>query len=135
MNSQTWAVQVLEADAVHEAVVDRRLPWLASRGNSLVEHVVAFGTASAESAVITSVPFAVSLISPTMKLRNFGLGQKHGEDIVVDDHAGGGLVGKLLVECKAQSGEEGPEAFRSLTGRLTKIMRMGCSLLKMVSLR
>jgi hypothetical protein len=46
------------------------------------------------------------------------------KDAVVDDHACGRVVGELGIELETELAEDPMEAFRSLTGRFTKINRI-----------
>ncbi|MCY1368646.1 hypothetical protein D9M69_556420 [compost metagenome] len=102
------AVQVLEAVAVHEAVVLRLARRRAAGGHRLGDQLVDLGAALARQAhqhLVLLAGVGDALVREGLEVV---LHQQHRVDAAfVDDHAGGVGVGELRVEGVAQRAEEG----------------------------
>ena len=99
--------RVLEAVAVHEAVILRIIVGRAAGGDGLAHQGVHRGTAVARQAdqhlgALGGVAYRLGREALETLAR-----EQHDEDVAADDHAGRRFVGEFLVEAEAEPGKEG----------------------------
>ena len=100
------AVEVVEAPAVHEAVVLRIHGVLSAGGDGLVHHSVHLRPAAArEREERLRVLRRIAELPPRERLEE-RLAEQHDVGLLADDHAGGLVVGELRVEPEAELREE-----------------------------
>src|SRR5207248_10277843 len=100
------AVEVVEAPAVHEAVVLRIHGVLSAGGDGPVHHFVHLRSAAArEREERLRVLRRIAELPPRERLEE-GLTEQHDVGLLADDHASGLVVGELRVEPEAQLREE-----------------------------
>ncbi|MNS71789.1 hypothetical protein D3C72_1051720 [compost metagenome] len=100
------AVEVLEAMPVHKSQVHRRLVGIAAGGHRGIHHFIDARTAFHRQANQHFGEFARIADVIRRETAEFGFGQQHHENVLANDHAGGGVIGKLRIEGKAKTGEE-----------------------------
>src|SRR5262249_20298176 len=104
------AVRIVEAPAVHEAVIDRVERMRSTRGDRGLDHAIDLRAARA---VERAQSFAVRLrvADPLLRaLLEALLDHQHDERFVADDHARALLVRESRVEREAERGEEADRA-------------------------
>src|SRR5437870_11709327 len=100
------AIEVVEAPAVHEAVVLRIHGVLSAGGDGLVHHFVNLRSAAArEREERLRVLRRIAELPPRERLEE-GLTEQHDVGLLADDHASGLVVGELRVEPEAELREE-----------------------------
>src|SRR2546428_6467522 len=99
-------VEVVEAPAVHEAVILRIGRVLAAGGDGLPHHLVHLRPAAAgEREQTFRVSGGIAQLAPGERLEE-RLGEKHRVRLLADDHAGRLLVGEPGVELETELREE-----------------------------
>src|SRR6266850_1908450 len=100
------AVEVVEAPAVHEAVILRFGGVLPAGRDGLPDHLVDFGPATARQREQSfGLPGRVAELALGERLEE-GLREKHHVRLFADDHAGRLVVGELGIELEAELREE-----------------------------
>jgi hypothetical protein len=99
-------VQVLEAVLVYETVILRLVIGRAAGRDSLSYDLIYLfpGVKSKRQEHFSCFSSVADCLG--CELLEFFTSRQHGEDILVDDHAGSGFIRELLVECKAEIGEK-----------------------------